>query len=302
MAKLTAKFVENLKPEDKRVEISDHANGLFLISQPSGVKSWAVRYRHNGRSVKFTIGKFPAVTLADARKAAADAQHARARGNNPAKARQDAKVKAMEAEAATVASICAAYMRREGVRLRTSNQRESILRRLVYPYIGERPIAEVKRSEIVAMLDQIEDRSGQRAADVALAIVRKVMNWYAARSDDFVPPFVRGMSRQKASEHRRERILTDDEIRAVWAATADNSPFSALVRVLLLTGARRNEISGMRRHEIEDGIWTLPASRSKTKTAITRPLSRAAIAMLDGLPHINGCAFPFTNNGHSPIV
>jgi integrase len=88
----------------------------------------------------------------------------------------------------------------------------------------------------------------------------------------------------------------------LWAATADNTAFSTLIRVLLLTGARRNEVARMRWDEIVDGVWTLPASRNKTKNEIARPLSRAALAILDGLPHINGCPYPFTSNGITPIA
>jgi integrase len=241
------------------------------------------------------------MTLADARKAAADAQHALAQGNNPAKAKQTAKIKAMETASNTVANVCADYLRREGGKLRTLSQRTSLLRRLVYPHIGERPITEIKRSEIVAMLDKIEDHNGPRMADVTLAVLRKVMNWYATRADDFVPPFVRGMARQRPADHLRMRVLTDDEIRALWTATEDKTAFSALVRFLLLTSARRNEAAGMKREEVADGVWRLPASRSKTKTEIVRPLSAPALAVLDGLPRINDCAFSFTNNGRSPI-
>jgi integrase len=302
--KLTTKAIENLKAGPVRREIPDAGcAGLYLISQSSGVRSWAVRYRYNGKPTKLTIGQWPAVTLADARKAAADAQHALARGENPAKAKQTARIKAMEAKANTVANVCASYMRREASKLRTADQRESILRRHVLPHIGDRPIADVRRSEIVRLLDQIEDKSGQRMADVTLAILRKIMNWHAARSDDFVPPFVRGMGRQNTVEHRRTRILTDDELRKLWQATADGQPFSALIRFALLTTARRSEIAGMRFDEVDDGgVWVLPASRSKTKTEIVRPLSKAAQEILAELSQIDGCDFPFTSNGITPIA
>ena len=303
MAKrLTDISIRNLKPCPIRREISDHASGLYLVLQSSGVKSWCIRYRHNGRSVKFTIGKFPAVTLTAARKSAADAQHALARGENPAKARQDAKIKADAAKADTLTAICENYLKREGGKLRTLDQRASVLKRLIYPDLGSKPIGSIKRSDIVATFDKIADNNGERAADVALAILRKIMNWHAARSDDFVPPFVRGMGRQVVAEHRRTRTLTDDELRKLWQATADGQPFSALIRFALLTSARRGEIAEMKRGEVDDaGIWRLPPGRSKTKTEIVRPLSKAALAILDGLPCINDCPFPFSNNGRVPI-
>jgi integrase len=302
MAKrLTDISIRNLKPGPARREISDRANGLFLISQPSGARSWAIRYRHAGKSIKLTLGQWPAMTLADARKAAANAQHELARGNNPARARQDSKIAADAARSNTLTAVCENYLKREGGRLRTIDQRVSILRRLIYPVLGDKPINAVKRSDIVAMLDRVEDRNGPRAADVALAILRRIMRWHATRDDEFTPVVVPGMNRQRPSEHRSARVLDDTEIAKLWVATADGQPFSALIRFALLTSARRGEIAGMKRDEIVDGIWTLPASRSKTKVAVTRPLSKAALAVLDGLPRINDCAFPFTNNGLRPI-
>ena len=122
-------------------------------------------------------------------------------------------------------------------------------------------------------------------ADVTLAVLRRVFHWHALRSDEFRSPIVRGMSRWSTKEHRRTRILDDDELRRLWAATADGQPFSNLIRFLLLTTARRGEAAGMRWDEVDaTGVWTLPASRSKTKVEVVRPLSRAAQAVLAAQP------------------
>src|SRR6516164_5199853 len=285
--KLTAKTIENLKPGPQRREISDGGSGLWLVLQPSGVKSWAVRYRYAGRPTKLTLGGWPALTLAAARKGAADALHELARGHDPAAARKAAALTAAAARANTVVAVCEEYLKRESSRLRTADQRVSILRRLVYPVLGDRPVESIRRSEIVQLMDRIEDSSGQRMADVTLAVLRRIFNWYAARSDNFVPPFVRGMSRQKVAEHRRSRILDDDELRRLWAATADEQPFFNFVRLLLLTTARRGEVAGLKWSEVgADGLWTLPAARSKTKTEIVRPLSKAAQAVLAAQPRV----------------
>jgi len=300
--KLTPKTIENLKPGPARREIPDagHA-GLYLLLQPSGAKSWAARYRFNGRPTKLTLGQWPATTLAAAREAAAAAKNELEKGRNPAAAKEDAKIKAMEAEANTVASVCAAYMEREAGKLRTADARASILRRLVYPAIGDRPIGSIKRSDLVTMLDRIEDHNGPRMADVTLGVLRRIFNWYELRGDEFRSPIVRGMTRQKSSDHRRTRILDDDEIRALWTATADGAVFSSFIRFLLLTSARRNEASGMRWDEVDaTGVWTLPAARSKTKTEITRPFSKAARVLLAELPHVDGSEFAFSTNGRTP--
>jgi integrase len=295
--KLTAKTIENLRPGSQRREISDGGSGLYLVLQPSGHKAWAVRYRVGGRPAKLTLGPWPRLTLAAARKGAADALHELDQGRDPAAARKDAKFKADAARANTLAAIATEYLKREGGKLRTLDQRVSILDRLILPVLGARPIADIKRSEIVRLLDGIEDRNGQRMCDVALGVLRRVMAWHATRSDDFVPPIVKGMARQNAAEHRRSRILDDDELRRLWAATADGQPFSNLVRFLLLSACRRNEAAAMRWTEVANGVWTLPASRSKTKTEIVRPLSKVAQAVLAAQQRDTEWVFTTTRTG-----
>jgi integrase len=301
--KLTSKFVENVKPLPERKEYPDGGTGLYLVVQSTGVKSFAGRYRHLATPKKLTLGRWPRLALAAARKDWATALHELAQGHDPAAAREGAKLKAAEAKRDTVANICAEYMRREGCKLRTSDARESILRRLVYPVVGDRPITEVKRSEIVRLLDRVEDHNGPRMADVCLATLRRIFHWHEKRTDEFRSPIIRGMARQKVAEHRRTRVLDDDEIRKLWASTADGSPFSTLTRFLLLSAARRGETAGMKWSEIDaGGLWTLPASRSKTGAEIVRPLSAGALALLAELPRIEGCPFVFISaTGHTPI-
>jgi integrase len=301
--RLTTKYIEKVRPDPVRREVPDSTPGLYLQLQPSGHRSWAVRYRFNGRPNKLTIGPWPAVSLHDARVAAIRAREAVAKGMDPAKAKADAKIKADASKADTVTAICERYLTLEGKKLRTVDQRLSTLRRLVYPALGAMPIETVKRSDIVRLLDKVESGSGPRMADVTLATLRRIFHWHETRTDDWRSPVIRGMgSRQSNVEHRRSRVLDDSEIRKLWAATEDNTPFSALIRFLLLTSARRNEASEIKRDEIDgDGIWTLPAARSKTKTEVVRPLSAAAMAVIEGMPRIDGCDFIFTSNGVTPI-
>jgi integrase len=299
--RFTAKSVDHIKPGATRREIPDDGcASLYLIVQPSGVKSWAVRYRYQGRPTKLTL--IGVTSLAAARKAATDALHELEQGNDPAAARKADRLEAMAAKANTLANICQSYLAIEGKKLRTVDQRISILNRLVLPELGAMPIETVKRSDIVRLLDRVEARNGSRMADVTLAVLRRILHWYETRTDDFRSPIIRGMGeRQNVVEHRRSRILDDNEIRKLWTATADNSPFSALVRFLLATSARRSEAAAMKWAEIDaDGVWTLPASRSKTKVEVVRPLSKQALAILTELPRIGD--YPFTSNGVTPIA
>src|SRR5262249_9487984 len=143
-------------------------------------------------------------------------------------------------------------------------------------------ITEIRGSEMSRLLDKLEDRAGSTMADRALPVIRKIMNWHAARTDDFRSPIVKGMARTNPSELARERVLTDDELRQIWAT--GNGVFGSFIRFLLLTGARRNEASEMTWAEIDEGDWTLPAARNKTKVDLIRPLSKAAQALVEELP------------------
>jgi integrase len=133
--------------------------------------------------------------------------------------------------------------------------------------------------------------SGPVAADRALSLIRSITNWYATRADNFVPPIVRGMARTSTKERARSRTLTDDEIRAIWNSK-EIGAFPALVLFLLLTGARRAEAANMRWEEIKDENWTLPARRNKTNLDLIRPLSLAALAVIEG--QRRDCPFVFS--------
>ena len=134
------------------------------------------------------------------------------------------------------------------------------------PRIGKLGIYEVRRSHVIKMLDEIEDENGPVMADRTLAYLRKAFNWYATRDDQFNVPVVRGMARVKPKERARTRVLSDDEIRIIWPVLGEAGTFGALVKMLLLTAQRRDEVAHMSRKEIgQDGIWTIPAERYKTK-------------------------------------
>jgi integrase len=296
---LTDISIRNLKPGSKRREIPDRG-GLFILVQPSGRKGFCVRYRFHGTSRKLTLQ--PGITLAAARKLAAAAMLDVAEGRDPSKAKQAAKQRAADAAKDTLRAVCEGYLKREGKNLRSVAARESILERLVYGKLGNRPVDAIERIEIARLLDKIEDEKGARAADMTLAVLRRVFNWHAARSNRFSSPIVRGMARCKPKERARHRVLADDELRSVWRAAEEISgPFSALVRFLLLTGARRSEASAMRWGEIEDTIWTLPSSRNKAKVDLSRALSKAALALLDEQPRFVDCPYVFTTDGKHPI-
>jgi integrase len=297
--RLTALAVENAKPGTSRREISDGGhNGLHLIIQPSGHKSWAVRFRVSGDPKKLTL---PAgLTLAEAREQAATAIKEAQRGNDPTKAKKVAKQEHAVAAANTFAAVAQLYLNSDRTKkLRTVDQVRDKLERLCFPTIGHLPIADIRRSQITALLDRVERSNGAVMADRTLSAIACVLKFHARRVDDYVPPLAAGMNRTSAKDRARDRILTDDEIRRVWNA---GNPF---VRFLLLTGCRRNEAAGMQWDEIKDGDWTLPASRNKAKVDLIRPLSKAAMAVLAARPRLGPFVFSYdgqrTMHAHAAV-
>jgi integrase len=310
--RLTALAVSRAKPKrDKsgktvRTERPDRlCRGLYLLVQPSGSKSWALRYRHGGLSRKLTLGSVlgsddeapgepkigDPLSLAAARRLAAKAMHQIELGRDPARERADGRSRLALKPIETFEAIAENYLRREGKSLRSADDRRADLARLVYPVLGFIPIAAIRRGDIIGMLDAIEDDRGPVMADKALALVRRIMGWHAARTDDFASPIIRGMARTRPRERARERILDDDELRSVWSAAQAAGRFGALVRFLVLTSARRNEAAELPWDELSNGDWTLPAQRNKTKLELVRPLSGAARTLLDGIPRTGRFVF-----------
>jgi integrase len=250
----------------------------------------------------------PGLGLAQARKLAADAMFQVAQGIDPIDGRRAEKQAAAAAVEGTLHAIAKQYLDIAASKLRSRDQYESVLKRHILPRLGERQVAELKRSEIVAALDKIETESGPSASDMALAVLSTTLSWYEKRSDAFRSPIIKGMRRVKASEAARDRVLSDDEIRAVWQAASDEriGLYGQVIKFMILTGARRSEAAGLRRTEIEtvrdNGsdivVWRLPASRSKNKREVVRPVSAAALAIIEDQPQIGDCDFAFSLDGN----
>jgi integrase len=271
-----------------RLRVTDNGAKTFVLVGRFGSKNPTAR----------AIGKVGAISLEEARTKAREWLKLVAVGQDPAHV-------AAAAARDTLAAICEEYLKRRGPELRSVDLIRSMLGRSVLPTLGSRPIADIRRSDIVRLLDGIEDASGPVAANRTLALLGTVMNWYAGRTDDYASPIIRGMARRK--EVARDRILTDEELRAIWQATAQPTTtlgaewpaHCAYIRFLLLTGARRNEAAKTRWAEITGDSWTLPAARNKTGVELVRPLSQAALAIISGLPRHGD--FVFSRTGEAAL-
>ena len=276
--------------------------GFGVRVTAAGARAFVLNYRLRGREHRFTIGAWPDWSALKAVREARNLRQRIDRGENPIADR------APSPATASIASILdefvARYVRnpKQPLRERTADEYESAFNRLVKPRIGKLGIYEVRRSHVIKMLDEIEDANGPVAADRTLAYVRKAFNWYATRDDQFNVPVVRGMARIKPKERARTRVLSDDEIRAIWPELTKTGTFGALVKTLLLTAQRRDEVAHMSRKEIgSDGIWTIPAERYKTKCANFVPLSKAALAVIAAQPTIDKSDYVFSSRAKTPF-
>jgi len=297
MAKLTVKTIETIRPGQKRREIPDGLiRGLYLIIQPSGARAWAIRYRHNHRTRKHTIGSWPAVDLVAARRLASKALTQVAEGTDPAIAKALARADSIEA----VSEQFLTRHVRQHNRPRTIAEAERVLKRLQAAWRA-RPIASISRRDVIAFLDRVADTSGPAAANRAKTVVGKLFSWALSRDIVAANP-VAGLPRP-APLVMRERVLNDQELAAIWRAAEQLSyPAGAFVQLLILTAARRSEVSALQWSEIdlEARLWRLPRERAKNNVPHEIPLSKAATGILTACPRI-GDRFVFTANGVAPI-
>jgi integrase len=279
--RLTEKGVARLRAPATRTETPDAITpGLYLIAQPSGKKSWAVRARVAGRPIKFTLGSSAALDVAAARAAARVALAAVARGEDP-------RVLRRAAEAATVTTVVADWLARDQAGNRGHDEVKRLFDRHVLPRWGPRPVASITRADCRAVVDAIADRGKVIHARRVHAHVRRFLAWCAER--DLIPANPMAGLKKPGREVARERVLTDAELVAVWnAADAVGWPFGPIARLLILTGARRAWIGALRWDEVAaDGTEIrLAGERTKNGEPHAIPLSPTARELVATLPRV----------------
>jgi integrase len=307
MAKtLTAIGVRNLRPRAERYEVGDAGcRGLRVVVFPSGCKSYITRFRFRGLSRKLTLGPVLSdssvaepnvepqldtpLSLQAARELCTKALRQAKGGFDPTAGKRQRHAARRAAEADTLQAVAEEFLRRAGAKLRTLDQRASDLG-LFYDALGRLPVDQIRRGQYTRALDRIADERGPARADRALAALKRLLSWHAERSD-FISPLGRGGRRTSSAELARSRVLSDDELRSVWA-TAETypSPFGAYLRFTLLTATRRGESAGLLRSELSDDgrTWVIPAARYKSKRDTLIPLSRAAQRIVAAQPVLGG--------------
>lgn len=177
-------------------------------------------------------------------------------------------------------------------RLRTAYELRRVVNAYIAPYIGDRDFARLRRSDIVALLDVIEDKHGPATADAVLSTLRSIAGWVQTRDDTYVPPFTRKMRRVPAHQRQRSRVLSDDELRIVWRAADDAGLLGDIIKLALLTCQRREKIYKMRWADIVDGVWTIPIEPGEKSNGGRLRLPPTALAVIDNQARISDRVFP----------
>lgn len=277
--KLTAQFVESIKaPERGQIDYWDaRTPGLGLRVSQGGKRTWTLFYRVSGRMRRLTIGPYPVIGLADARQLASASLREVHHGSDPADAKRAARA------ADTFGELAALYLERHAkVEKRSWPEDERIIDHELLPPWKNRKAGEIKRADAIDLLDRIVERGAPVQANRVKALVSKIFNFGIRRGLVEANPAY-GIGAPGGKEQQRDRVLSEDEIRRVWAALDGESPkVAAIFRLAFLTAQRKSEVTGMRWDEIDlDGAcWTITAERSKNKLSHRVPLGPQAVAIL----------------------
>jgi integrase len=290
---LTDRGVAALKPRAQRYAFPDpELIGHYVRVMPSGRKSFAAVARANGRQVWTSIGATDVMSIGEARERARTMLK-RVRAGLPA----------VEPPSESFGAVAANWTKRHVAAngLRSHKQIARLLGVHVLPRWSNRPFLEIKRSDVAALLDHVEDNFGARQADLVLTIVRSIMNWQAARHDDYNPPVVRGMRRQDPKAHSRARILDDTELRRIWNAAESAGRFGAILRLCLLTAQRRTVVATMRWEDLFGDKWTIPQMPREKENAGLLQLPQAALEIIRAQPQLAGNPYVFGMRQDKPF-
>lgn len=274
---LTDRKIKSIKPTRARVEYLDKTvPGLALRVTPNGSKTWTVRYRHRGRLRRMTLGNTNAVTLATARERVRDLLSKASQGADPATEKQDGRT------AETITDLANLYIEKHAKpKKRSWKADRNLLDHKVLPTWRHRAIADITRADVRLLVEGVAEAGAPVVANRVAALLSKVFAFALDRDLVAASPAIR--IPRPGQETQRDRVLTEDELRALWTAFERLDPaMQAFYKLRLLTAQRGGEVAGMRWPDVdlEAGWWTIPATSAKNKLAHRVPINRTAGAIL----------------------
>ena len=317
---LTQLGAERLRPQATEVVYWDkNLPGFGLRVSPKGRKSFICQYRVRGaKGSKWTerqvvLGTLAFLTVAEARDRARRYKAQASEGTDPVEEKKETR-KAEEikrnADSFTFSKLVDRYEAERLTKLKPSGveQKLRLLKRWM-PALGDTPASDIREADILAFINGLYAgrTNGHTEADHLVGVVRNVFTWAKKQHDPALRSLVNPALaiHSRAQLKSRDRVLTHQEIKRLWAACDTVGwPGGSILKLLLLTAQRVNEVAQMRWSELDlaNRVWNLPAERAKNSRAHIVHLSDHAMEIIEGLPQINGSPLVFTMNGRQPFT
>jgi integrase len=285
--------------------------GLAVRVMPSGARSFVLVARYpggKGHPTRRALGSYGALTLEEAREKARSWLRLMERGIDPKQEEERLLRLEQRRQENSFVAVAEEYIKRRVSKTRRAGLVEREIRREFIDRWGSRPITDITPHDVVDVIDKAVDRDAPYQAHNLLGHVRTLFNWAIGRN-------VYGIDRSPCDRLKpkdvigkrlaRKRTLSDDEIRALWAATNTiGYPYGPLFRLLLITGQRKSEVAEATWGEFDPDkkLWAIPASRMKMDAPHVVPLSAEAIKVIESLPTFKKPNFLFsTTFGATPV-
>ena len=281
--RLTDSKVKSLKPKKARYIVwEEGATGLGVRISPADRKSFIFMYRFDGKPRMMTLGPYPKLKLVSARLKVAQAKDRLSQDIDPGQELIESKEAVRGAH--SIKALIDEYIEKWAKpRKRSWKEDDRILRKDVQPVWGRKKAETIKRRDIVLLLDEIVDRGAPIQANRTLAVIRKMFNFALSRGILEQSPCVQIPA--PAKENQRDRVLSDDEIKALWLSLDDagmTKEIQLALKLQIITGQRKGEIIGAewRDLDLKKGWWVIPKEKSKNNLPHRVPLSTLALKIL----------------------
>ncbi len=291
MPRITKRYVDSVSPPDKGYILrwDDSLKGFGLKVTARGTRTYIVFYRTgSGLQRRITIGRHGPLTPSEARERAKEIFGKVAIGDDPLKDRKIAR------GAPTFKRLADEYIARRASEKKIDEDKR-ILSKDVIPCWGNVRAKEIRRRDVIQLVDDIKDRGAPIMANRTLSVIKRVYNFGISR--DLVESNPTTLVKAPSRENRRDRVLDEKEIRKFWKKL-DKSEIGNLLKnalkLILVTAQRPGEVIGVEWSEIDldTNWWTIPEDKSKNRLAHRVPLSPIAVNILSGIPNTNRFLFP----------
>jgi len=292
--KLNARQVDTAKPKDKPYKLAD-GGGLYLLIKPNGARYWRLKYRVAGKEKLLALGVYPDVTLADARAKRDEAKRGIAGGIDPNEAKREEKI-AREANIRNTFQEIACEWHSSKLYKWSEGYASDIMEAFnkdVFPYIGKKPIADIKPLELLNVLRRMESRGATEKAKKVRQRCGEVFRYAIVTGRAEYNPAPDLTSAMQGHESNHYPFLNTSELPAFFESLSQYSGSILVVlaaRLLILTGVRTGELRGATWQEIdtESAVWTIPAERMKMRRPHIVPLSRQALVIIERISEMTG--------------